>query len=66
VWNIFVLLSIAWFVLSIEFTLRWNDIRGVDTVTIVTTSQLIPFIIGVVSTLNAMHDAFLFLVKRVG
>lgn len=40
-------LSIVWFITSIETTIRWNNIQGVHSID--STGQLIPFIIGVVS-----------------
>ncbi|KAF7559907.1 hypothetical protein G7046_g4233 [Stylonectria norvegica] len=47
IWNMLTLSSIIWFILSIELTLKWNNIRGVDTIG--TTGQLLPFIVGCVS-----------------
>ncbi|KAJ5371661.1 hypothetical protein N7517_003667 [Penicillium concentricum] len=43
-WNVYVVLSIAWFIASIEYTIHWNDIHSVNDMK--TTGQLIPFIIG--------------------
>ncbi|KAI1214468.1 uncharacterized protein F4807DRAFT_129227 [Annulohypoxylon truncatum] len=55
--NIFVVLSIIWFILSVEFTLAWNDIRGVNSIN--SAGQLIPFVIGAVSTLQVMKKIIL-------
>ncbi|KAJ5394917.1 uncharacterized protein N7487_009220 [Penicillium crustosum] len=43
-WNVYVVLSIAWFIASIECTIHWNYIQGVNDIQ--TTGQLIPFVIG--------------------
>lgn len=51
-----VLLSIVWFIMSIELTIRWNGVQGVDTIQ--TTGQLIPFIIGCVSISQVMKKVF--------
>lgn len=40
-------LGIVWFILSIEFTIYWNDIKVVNSIN--STSQLIPFVIGCVT-----------------
>lgn len=52
VWNLLQLGSIAWFILSIEYTIRWNDIRGINTID--STGQLIPFVMGCLSTSQVM------------
>ena len=62
-WNIGVILSIAWFIASIEFTIRWNDIRSVDTIS--TTGQLIPFIIGCVSASQVVKKLVLLAFAKV-
>lgn len=62
-WNLCVILSIAWFIASIEFTIRWNDIRGVNTID--STGQLIPFIVGCVSASQVMKKLMLFAGARV-
>ncbi|KAI1780855.1 hypothetical protein F4818DRAFT_397069 [Hypoxylon cercidicola] len=56
-WTIFVILSIAWFILSIECTLAWNNIKGVHSIN--NTGQLIPFVIGCVSTSQVMKNVVL-------
>ncbi|KAI0830421.1 hypothetical protein F5Y06DRAFT_282058 [Hypoxylon sp. FL0890] len=56
-WNIFVILSIVWFILSIELTLRWNNIQGVYTID--SAGQLIPFVIGGVSTGQMLKNVVL-------
>ncbi|KAI0901294.1 hypothetical protein F4806DRAFT_492184 [Annulohypoxylon nitens] len=56
-WNIFVVLSIIWFILSIEFTLSWNNIKGVNSID--SAGQLIPFVIGAVSTLQVIKKVIL-------
>ncbi|KAK1767226.1 hypothetical protein QBC33DRAFT_515387 [Phialemonium atrogriseum] len=43
-WNVSMVLSIAWFITSIETTIRWNNIQGVHSID--STGQLIPFVIG--------------------
>lgn len=50
-WNIGIACTIAWFITSIECTIRWNRIEGVGTIN--TTGQLIPFVIGCVSAVQA-------------
>ncbi|KAJ5548425.1 hypothetical protein N7513_005659 [Penicillium frequentans] len=57
-WNAYVLLSIVWFIMSIEYTIHWNNIHGVDTIN--TTGQLIPFIIGCVTSLQVIKRIMLF------
>jgi hypothetical protein len=54
---VYVVLSIAWFITSIECTIIWNDIRGVNTID--TTGQLIPFIIGCVSASQVIKKLML-------
>ncbi|XDG03685.1 hypothetical protein ABKA04_003300 [Annulohypoxylon sp. FPYF3050] len=56
-WNIFVVLSIIWFILSIELTLSWNNIKGVNSID--SAGQLIPFVIGAVSTLQVVKKVIL-------
>ncbi|KAI1457844.1 hypothetical protein F4805DRAFT_467128 [Annulohypoxylon moriforme] len=56
-WNVFVVLSILWFILSIELTLSWNNIRGVYTID--SAGQLIPFVIGAISTLQVIKKTIL-------
>ncbi|KAI0884986.1 uncharacterized protein GGS22DRAFT_136864 [Annulohypoxylon maeteangense] len=56
-WNVYVVLSIIWFILSIEFTLSWNNIQGVNSID--SAGQLIPFVIGAVSTLQVMKKVIL-------
>ncbi|KAI1389040.1 uncharacterized protein F4822DRAFT_267711 [Hypoxylon trugodes] len=47
-WNVVVVFAIVWFILSIEFTLLWNNVEGINS--IASTGQLIPLVIGCVST----------------
>ncbi|KAF9871306.1 hypothetical protein CkaCkLH20_11227 [Colletotrichum karsti] len=54
VWNVLVFLSILWFILSIELTLGWNNVQDVNEIK--TTGQLIPFIIGCVSTCQVLKQ----------
>ncbi|KAF3903256.1 hypothetical protein ABW20_dc0106570 [Dactylellina cionopaga] len=61
-WNILMFLTIVWFILSIELTIAWNDIQGVNTIQ--TTGQLIPFIIGVTSAAQAVQNVFVSTVKK--
>jgi hypothetical protein len=53
----------VWFVLSIELTLYWNDVQGVNTIQ--STGQLIPFIIGVVSSAQALKKVTITTIKKV-
>lgn len=57
------LAAIAWFILSIEFTLRWNDIRGVHSIN--NTGQLIPFVIGCVNASQVIKKAMLLVLAKV-
>ncbi|KAK6538402.1 hypothetical protein TWF694_011279 [Orbilia ellipsospora] len=61
-WNILMFLTIVWFILSIELTIAWNDIQGVNTIQ--STGQLIPFIIGVTSAAQAIQNVFVSTVKK--
>ncbi|OTA58025.1 hypothetical protein K449DRAFT_131072 [Hypoxylon sp. EC38] len=56
-WNIFIALSIAWFILSIELTIKWNDIKGVNAID--SAGQLIPFVIGGISTAQVLKKVIL-------
>ena len=47
------LLLIAWFVLAVEFSLRWNSVTGIYDIG--STGQLIPFIIGLLGLLRVIH-----------
>lgn len=62
-WNACVVLSIAWFIASIEFTIRWNNIRNVNTID--ATGQLIPFIIGCVSASQVVKKLILLALAEV-
>ncbi len=53
----------VWFVLSIELTLHWNQVQGVNGLE--STGQLIPFIIGVVSTAQAVKKVTITTIKKV-
>jgi hypothetical protein len=48
------LLYLIWSILAIEFTIKWNNITGVDTIQSV--GQLIPFIIGTIGFLKLARD----------
>ncbi|KAI1090114.1 hypothetical protein F5B19DRAFT_336883 [Rostrohypoxylon terebratum] len=61
-WNISVVLSIIWFILSIELTLSWNNIKGVNSID--SAGQLIPFVIGAVSTLQVIKKVILLGLSR--
>lgn len=61
-WNAFTIISIAWFILSIEFTLSWNNIQGVNSID--NTGQLIPFVIGCVSTVQVIKKVTLLLLAK--
>ncbi|KAI8221783.1 hypothetical protein K4K53_007294 [Colletotrichum sp. SAR 10_77] len=50
-------LSILWFILSIELTLGWNHVQDINEIK--TTGQLIPFIIGCVSTCQVLKQVAL-------
>ncbi|XXG97336.1 hypothetical protein Hte_003633 [Hypoxylon texense] len=56
-WNTFTILSIAWFMLSIELTLKWNNVEGVNSIN--NTGQLIPFVIVCVSTAQVIKKVTL-------
>ncbi|KAF0327044.1 hypothetical protein GQ607_005808 [Colletotrichum asianum] len=56
-WNVMVFLSILWFILSIELTLGWNHVQDINEIK--TTGQLIPFIIGCVSTCQVLKQVAL-------
>ncbi|OIW26914.1 hypothetical protein CONLIGDRAFT_707535 [Coniochaeta ligniaria NRRL 30616] len=56
-WNIWMVLSIIWFITSIETTIWWNNIQGVHTID--STGQLIPFIIGCVSASQVVKKLIL-------
>lgn len=62
-WNGCVVLSIAWFITSIELTIRWNNIRNVNNID--TTGQLIPLIIGCVSTSQVVKKLILLAFAKV-
>ncbi len=63
-WNILMVLSIAWFITSIETTIRWNNIQGVQTID--STGQLIPFVIGCVSASQVLKKVVLLTLGKVG
>ncbi|KAI0098574.1 hypothetical protein F4776DRAFT_527816 [Hypoxylon sp. NC0597] len=56
-WNIFIVLSIAWFILSVELTIKWNNINGVNSID--SAGQLIPFVIGGISTAQVLKKVIL-------
>jgi hypothetical protein len=58
-----VVLSIAWFIVSIETTIHWNNIQGVNTID--STGQLIPFVIGCVSASQALKKIILLALGKV-
>ncbi|KAK0385297.1 hypothetical protein NLU13_7773 [Sarocladium strictum] len=60
-WNILKLLTIVWFISSIELTIRWNRIRGVDSIQ--STGQLIPFIVGITSMAQALQTVVVNIIK---
>lgn len=61
--NVCVFLSIAWFITSIENTIRWNGIRGVNSIN--TTGQLIPLIVGCVSASQVVKKLMLLVGAKV-
>lgn len=63
-WNVGMVLSIAWFITSIETTIRWNNIQGVGTID--STGQLIPFLIGCVSASQVLKKVILLALGKVG
>ena len=63
IFHTFMVATILWFVLSIELTLKWNGITGVYTLS--STGQLIPFVIGFMSFMNAIQQTVLVLIKLV-
>jgi hypothetical protein len=64
IWHTCVVLAMIWFVLSIELTLYWNDVQGINAID--STGQLIPFIIGVVGTAQAIKKVSIIAIKKVG
>lgn len=66
-WNvsslIFSIVAIAWFVLAVELTLSWNSVSGVYDLS--STGQLIPFIIGLLGLIRAIHSVIMELLKAV-
>ncbi|KAH7156721.1 hypothetical protein EDB81DRAFT_928762 [Dactylonectria macrodidyma] len=58
-WNICILLSIIWFILSVELTIIKNRIAGVNSINKTDPGQLIPFIIGFVNTLQVFKKVVL-------
>jgi len=62
-YNVYTVLSIVWFILSIELTIRWNNIQGVNTID--STGQLIPFIIGCVSASQTLKKLVLLALSKV-
>jgi predicted helicase len=61
--HILTVLAIAYFILSIELTISWNRITGVYNIK--STGQLIPFIIGVVSSTRAAQQVILGILRKV-
>jgi len=62
-WNIGIVLSIVWFILSVELTLSWNRFEGINDIG--SPGQLIPLIIGCVSTSIAIKKLMLLGVSEV-
>ncbi|KAK3379136.1 hypothetical protein B0T24DRAFT_145958 [Lasiosphaeria ovina] len=60
--NIYTFLSIAWFIISIELAIKWNNIEGVDSID--STGQLIPFIIGCVSASQILKKIILLALSK--
>jgi hypothetical protein len=60
--HLIITLVITYFILSIELTILWNGISGVHSIR--NTGQLIPFIIGVVSTVNAVQQIILKAIQK--
>ena len=63
IWNAVVVLSIVWFIVSIETTIRWNNIRGVNTIT--STGQLLPLVLGGVSMARVLKRVLLLALGKV-
>ena len=63
VWNAVVALSIVWFIVSIEMTIRWNHIQGVNTIE--STGQLLPTVLGAVSLSRTLKRLVLFALGKV-
>jgi hypothetical protein len=61
--HLLIILTTIYFVLAIELTIVWNGIAGVHETT--STSQLIPFIIGIVSTVRAAKEVVLGILRKV-
>ena len=63
VWNAVVVLSIVWFIVSIETTIRWNNVQGVNTIE--STGQLLPTILGAVSMARVLKRLVLLVLGKV-
>ncbi|KPM43044.1 hypothetical protein AK830_g3504 [Neonectria ditissima] len=58
-WNIYIILNISWFIISVEFAISWNDIQDVNSIQKTDPGQLIPFIIGCVNTAQVLKKVAL-------
>jgi hypothetical protein len=54
---------IVWSILSVELTLKWNGIKGVDEIN--SAGQIIPFIIGVFGLCRTAHLIYFSHVSKV-
>jgi len=52
-----------WFIISIELTIRCNNIQGVNDIN--TTGQLIPFVIGCTTTAQVAKNVVIAVIKKV-
>lgn len=58
-WNIYIIISIVWFIRCIELTIINNHIEGVDSIQETDPGQLIPFIIGFVNMVQVLKKVVL-------
>ncbi|KAH6991284.1 hypothetical protein BKA56DRAFT_574166 [Ilyonectria sp. MPI-CAGE-AT-0026] len=58
-WNIYIIISIVWFIRCIELTIVNNSIEGVDSIQETDPGQLIPFIIGFVNMVQVLKKVVL-------
>lgn len=63
IYHLIIILMIAYFILSIELTIIWNGITEVHDIK--STGQLIPFVIGVMSSIRAIQEVVLGILSKV-
>ncbi|KAJ9157760.1 hypothetical protein NKR23_g394 [Pleurostoma richardsiae] len=60
--NVWTVGTMIWFIISIELTIRWNNIQGVNDIN--TTGQLIPFVIGCTTTAQVAKNVVIAVIKK--